>query len=90
MPQHTIAYLQDRIYSPSGKTAYLTFQVETKRPFIEGQFVMITSHEDKPRKKPYSIASTNKELQEQGIMRFVIKETSPYGVSHYLNQTLQP
>jgi hypothetical protein len=49
---------------------------------------MISSHEEESRKKPYSIASTNTQLTTQKTISFVIKETSPYGMSHYLNKTL--
>lgn len=39
-------------------------------------------------KKPYSIASTNKQLQEEKLIWFVVKKASENGMSHYLTQTI--
>lgn len=63
----TVSYIE---YSPSGEVTFVRFTPDEKFSFAEGQFVMIESlfnHVElgKPLKKPYSIATTNDELQTQ-------------------------
>ena len=41
-------------------------------------------------KKPYSIASTSRQMQESKQISFVVKKASEDGMSHYLTQTIQP
>lgn len=43
----------------------------------------------KPLKKPYSIATTNKELQEQGTIWFVVKKSREWYMSEYLTQGIK-
>ena len=71
--------------SPSGYVSYLLFQPETTFTFSEGQFVMIEVEIDgKVIKKPYSIATTNKMMQEEKLFGVVVKKTSEKGMSDYL------
>lgn len=63
----TISHIE---YSPSGQVTFVRFSPEEKFTFEEGQFMMIEStfnHPElgKPLKKPYSIATTNEELQTE-------------------------
>ncbi|MEI7477899.1 MAG: hypothetical protein WCJ81_05380 [bacterium] len=60
-------------YSESKEVTFVYCKPETSFTFKEGQFMMISSdhtHPElgKPLKKPYSIATTNQELQEHGTM----------------------
>ncbi len=41
-------------------------------------------------KKPYSIASTSRQMQESKQISFVVKKASEDGMSHYLTQIIQP
>ena len=61
----TNATLKYKYDSPSGKVSYVIFQVEDIFPFAEGQFCMIEAEiNGRIIKKPYSIATTSKMLEE--------------------------
>ena len=47
---------------------------------------MMITHQDEHRtlKKPYSIATTNKQLQEEKLIGFIVKKTSENGMSAFL------
>lgn len=78
-------------HSPNHQVALVTFQVDEVFDFAEGQFVMIeVEMDDKKIKKPYSIASTSRQMQESKILSIVVKKASEDGMSHYLTQTIQP
>lgn len=83
--QHFHAVCRERIDSPSGLVSLVLFQPEETFSFAEGQFMMIT-HQDEKRtlKKPYSIATTNKQLQEEKLIGFIVKKTSENGMSAFL------
>ncbi len=86
----TTALLQHKYDSPSGNVSYVLFQPEQTFTFIEGQFCMIEAVIDGVIiKKPYSIASTNKQLQEEKLIWFVVKKASENGMSHYLTQAIK-
>jgi ferredoxin-NADP reductase len=86
----THAYVHDIHYSPSRNVCFVHFQLEDIFAFAEGQFVMIeASIEGKTIKRPYSIASTNKQLQEQKILSIVVKKTSEAGMSDRMTQHMQ-
>ncbi len=75
--QATISHIE---YSPSGDVTFVRFVPDEKFSFQEGQFVMIEStfnHVElgKPLKKPYSIATTNDELQTKGTLGVIVKKT---------------
>ena len=75
--------------SPSGLVSFVTFQVQDTLPFLEGQFVMIEAQiQGKKIKKPYSIATTNKQMQESKQIWFVVKKVSEAGMSHFLTQDI--
>lgn len=65
----TTALLKHKYDSPSGNVSYVLFQPEQTFTFLEGQFCMIEAEIDGVTiKKPYSIASTNKQLQEEKLI----------------------
>jgi ferredoxin-NADP reductase len=43
----------------------------------------------KPLKKPYSIATTNRELQDEGTIGFVVKKSREGFMSEYLTQGIK-
>jgi len=62
----TIATLTHKYDSPSEQVSLVLFQVEEGFSFQEGQFVMIEKEVNgKVSKKPYSIATTNIQMQEE-------------------------
>jgi ferredoxin-NADP reductase len=81
-------------YSPSKEVTFVRCKPETLFTFKEGQFMMVASdhtHEGlgKALKKPYSIATSNQELQEQGSIGFVVKKVREGFMSEYLTDTIQ-
>lgn len=83
----TTATLVHKYDSPSGNVSYVLFQPELTFSFAEGQFCMIEAIlDDKLSKKPYSIATTNRMLQEEKLIWFVVKKASDNGMSAYLTQ----
>ena len=65
----TYATLVHKYDSPSGYVSLVLFQVNEVFAFTEGQFVMIHAEiNGKLVKRPYSIATTNKQLQEEKII----------------------
>ena len=90
----TSAVIVDIEYSPSREVTFVRFQPEEPFEFQEWQFMMIESiflHEDlgKPLKKPYSIATTNEELQEKWTLGVIVKKTLNGYMSDYLTQGIQ-
>jgi len=58
--------------------------------FCEGQFVMIEREiNGKLVKKPYSIATTNQQLQETKQLGVIVKKTSNDGMSDRLTQKIE-
>lgn len=77
--------------SPSWDVAFLVFQLSEVFTFAEGQFMMIECETPTgTKKKPYSIATTNHQLQNEKMIWFYIKQASDDGVSHYLTQIIRP
>lgn len=90
--QATISHIE---YSPSGEVTFVRFIPDEKFTFEEWQFVMIESlfnHEElgKPLKKPYSIATTNEELQTTGTLWVIVKKTMDGFMSDYLTRGIKP
>jgi NAD(P)H-flavin reductase len=83
--QHFQAVCREKIDSPSGLVSLVLFQPEEAFTFAEWQFMMIT-HQDEKRtlKKPYSIATTNTQLQNEKRIGFIVKKTSENGMSAFL------
>lgn len=84
----TISHIE---YSPSGEVAFVRFKPHEKFTFQEWQFVMIESTFDhpelgKPLKKPYSIATTNQELQTEGTLWVIVKKTLDGYMSDFLTK----
>lgn len=76
-------------YSHSKEVTLVRCKPSLPFSFKEWQFMMITSahvHEGlwKPLKKPYSIATTNAELQQDGTVGFVVKKSREWFMSDYL------
>lgn len=87
----TTATLHSLQKSPSWDVAFLLFQPAETFTFLEGQFMMIECETPTGiQKKPYSIATTSRQLQEEKLIWFYIKQASKDGVSHYLTQISQP
>ncbi len=85
----TTATLTHKYDSPSEQVSFVLFQVEEIFMFQEWQFVMIEIElHGKKIKKPYSIATTNIQMQEEKIIWFVVKKTSEAGVSDRLTQQI--
>lgn len=85
----TTATLVHKYDSPSGNVSYVLFQPEHTFSFVEGQFCMIeTTIANKTVKKPYSIASTNMQLQEEKLIWFIVKKASENGMSNHLTNTI--
>lgn len=83
----TRATLVHKYDSPSEAVSFVLFQVDHVFTFQEGQFMMIEVQiGNKITKKPYSIATTNRQLQEEKLIGFVVKKTSEYGMSDWLTQ----
>lgn len=81
-------------YSPSKEVTFVRCKPEQVFTFKEWQFMMVSSdfvHEwlGKQLKKPYSIATTNQELQEQGTIWFVVKKSREWFMSEYLTQGIK-
>ncbi len=84
--QSTITHIE---YSPSKEVTFVRCKPDTQFSFKEGQFMMLASDHNhtelqKPLKKPYSIATTNQELQEDGTIGFVVKKVREGYMSEYL------
>ena len=76
-------------YSPSKEVTFVRCKPDTQFSFKEWQFMMVTADHNhpelqKPLKKPYSIATTNQELQEDGTIGFVVKKVREGYMSDYL------
>lgn len=85
--------LKHKELSASSQVAFLQFAVEEKMSFVEGQFVMletdrIQDHKGNDMKRAYSIGTTNKQLQEDGIIGTIVKKTSETGMSAFLVDTI--
>ena len=86
----TNASLVHKYDSPSDYVSLVLFQVEDVFTFQEGQFVMIEAEVNgKVSKKPYSIATTNKQLQEEKTIGIVVKKTSDHGMSDWLTHQIK-
>jgi ferredoxin-NADP reductase len=86
----TQAILKHKYDSPSGNVSYLLFHAEENFSFNEGQFMMLEVTIDGiAKKKPYSIATTNRMIQEEKLIGFIVKKASEQGVSNFLTQTIQ-
>lgn len=86
----TPATLTHKEDSPSQQVSYVLFQPETTFTFSEGQFVMIEAEiNGQVIKRPYSIATTHKQLQEEKILGVIVKKTSDKGMSDRLTQKIQ-
>lgn len=84
MPQFTARFVEKKD-SPSGLVSLVYFQPEETFTFLEGQFMMITYQDDaRTLKKPYSISTTNRYLQETKRIGFIVKKTSEDGMSAHL------
>lgn len=87
---NTTTHLHSIQRSPSWDVALLLFQPKETFSFLEGQFMMIECMTPTwVQKKPYSIATTNHQLQEEKLIWFYIKQASEEGVSHYLTQIIK-
>ena len=87
----TSAHLHSIEKSPSWDVAFVLFQVAETFAFSEGQFIMIECNTPTDtQKRPYSIATTNKQLQEEKLIGFYVKQVSEAWVSHYLTQIIKP
>lgn len=85
----TSATLVHKHTSPSGYVSYLLFQPQETFTFLEGQFIMIEAQVgEKIIKKPYSLATTNRMLQDEKLVGIVVKKTSEKGFSDFLTQCL--
>ncbi len=78
-------------YSPSKEVTFVRCKPDTQFSFKEWQFMMVASDHNhpelqKPLKKPYSIATTNQELQEKGTIGFVVKKVREGFMSDYLTR----
>lgn len=87
----TLATISQIEYSPSERVSFVRCTPDTKFSFQEWQFLMIESIFDhpelgKPLKKPYSIATTNEELQISGTVWFIVKKTVDGFMSDYLTK----
>lgn len=86
----TQATLKHKYSSSSANVSYLLFQVEESFTFSEGQFMMLeTSIGSVVKKKPYSIATTHRMLQEEKLIGFIVKKVSEEGMSDFLTQKIQ-
>ncbi len=82
-------HLVKKVDSPSGLVSFLTLQVQDSFNFEEGQFVMLeTEFEWKKMKKPYSISTTYKQMEEEKHIGFVVKKTSLDWMSNFLTQLI--
>jgi ferredoxin-NADP reductase len=82
----TITHIE---YAASKEVTFVRCKPEQVFSFKEWQFMMVASdhiHEwlGKPLKKPYSIATTNDELQTQWTIWFVVKKVCEWFMSEYL------
>lgn len=85
----TTATLTHKYDSPSEQVSLVLFQVEETFAFQEWQFVMIEKElNGKLTRKPYSIATTNIQMQEEKTIGFVVKKTSENGMSSFLTQQI--
>ena len=80
-------------YSPSKEVTFVRCKPESLFTFKEWQFMMVSSdhiHEwlGKQLKKPYSIATTNHELQTQWTIWFVVKKSREWFMSEYLTEKI--
>lgn len=78
----TTATITQIHHSPSTDVAFVMVQPNETFSFSEGQFMMIqVDCFWKTLKRPYSIATTNKQLQESKQLWFYIKKASEYWIS---------
>lgn len=80
-------------YSPSKEVTFVRCKPEILFTFKEWQFMMVSSdhiHEwlGKQLKKPYSIATTNDELQTKWTIWFVVKKSREGFMSEYLTEKI--
>jgi len=92
--QSWVLKLVDIEHSPNREVALLSFELtHGEIDFEEGQFVMLETIDykidDKPLKKPYSIASTHNHFLDTKQLQFYIKQASPTGMSHFLTQEIK-
>lgn len=86
--------LVDRELTMLWEVAFLRFKIDEKINFAEWQFAMLeTMFVDhnlwKPLKKPYSIATTNEELQSKWTIWCIVKKVSDWFMSDYLVKKIQ-
>ena len=88
--QTTLWHLVHKYDSPSGLVSFVIFQVEDVFSFQEGQFVMLELELWwSSIKRPYSIATTNQQMQEEKHIGFVVKKVSDDGMSQHLTQHIK-
>jgi len=79
--------------SSNWEVVYLTFDVDNLFNFDEWQFVMLSSDklikDNKKIKRAYSIASTNKLLQEKKEIKFFVKKVSENWMSNFLTKKIK-
>jgi len=79
--------------SSDGEVVFLVFEPEKKFNFHEGQFVMLESidykYEWKTIKRAYSIATTQKRLNEKNEIWFIVKKASELWLSYYLTKKIK-
>lgn len=86
----TTATITELHHSPSGEVVFVLLQPTETFSFLEGQFMMIEGEcFGKTVKKPYSIATTNKQLQDYKQLWFYIKKASEDWMSAWLTTTSQ-
>ncbi|MBS8122037.1 FAD-binding oxidoreductase [Candidatus Vampirococcus lugosii] len=82
--------LINKISSKTNEEVFLMFKLIGDFEFKTGQFVMITTNIDnKNIKRAYSIATTNKLLQDKKQIGFYVKKASENGVSNYFTQIIK-
>jgi ferredoxin-NADP reductase len=87
----TQATVVDIQYSPNKQVAFIYFKPEQLFSFQEGQFMFLERlwfayPDGKMMKNAYSIGTTNRLLQDEGIIGTIVKKSSEGGMSDYLTQ----
>lgn len=86
----TAATLTRKYDSPSGYVSFVYFQVAESFEFLEWQFVMLEAEvHGKLIKRPYSIATTNRFLQNEKEIGIIVKRTSDKWMSSRLTEHIQ-
>ncbi len=84
------ATLISKELSPDTTVSYLTFRPMQSVDFAAGQFVMVHCQTSWwLKKKPYSIASAPRSMQEEKTIALYIKQESENGCSAYLTRDIQ-